>query len=73
MALLDEDQQRAYYNKLDEVKYLKDTLKRLVDDLNDQTQENIAERGQLKDMFDKYEGLMQEFLQKKGDNDMMKA
>ena len=68
-----EDKKKELYFSQEEVKYLKSIIKRLVNDLHDQTQENMAEREQLGQMFNKYDELYQQYELMKEENDMLKA
>ena len=45
------------YFESDEVKEMANVLKRLTSELHDQVTENLCEREQLKEMFDKYDTL----------------
>ena len=51
------EKREELYFESDEVKEMANVLKRLTSELHDQVTENLCEREQLKEMFDKYDTL----------------
>lgn len=53
----DQAEMQLFYFEQPEVKKLQDTLKKLANELKDQVNENLEEKKQLHNMFDKYDTL----------------
>ena len=68
-----EDKRKELYMQDPEVESLGQVLQRLIEELHDQNQENLAEREQLNTMLEKYEELYQQYELMKEENDLLKA
>ena len=68
-----EDKRKELYMQDPEVESLGQVLQRLIEELHDQNQENLAEREQLNTMLEKYEELYSQYELMKEENDLLKA
>ena len=68
-----EDKRKELYMQDSEVESLGQVLQRLIEELHDQNQENLAEREQLNTMLEKYEELYSQYELMKEENDLLKA
>ena len=68
-----EDKRKELYMQDPEVESLGQVLQRLIEELHDQNQENLAEREQLNTMLEKYVELYSQYELMKEENDLLKA